>query len=128
MEKVVQCSDHFRSSTRLNQHYPVMREHHLDQPLVKASKMRRREYSGPASILPGDLVKVGQPREDLRSFLACTGDTDSARSVPPLIQSLAAPDLLAGVGREKRVKPGAVATDPGKIDIVRWPDGDLAAT
>jgi hypothetical protein len=74
-----------------------MLEDRLDQSPVKASKLRRREYSGPASILPGDLVKIGESREDLRGFPGCAGDTESARSARLLIQLLAAPDLLAGV-------------------------------
>jgi hypothetical protein len=88
-----------------------MLEHRMDQSPVKASKLRRREYSGPTSILPGDLVKIGETREYLRSFLACAGNTESARSARLLIQPLAAPDLLAGIGREKRVKSGVVVTN-----------------
>jgi len=98
MEKAVQGSDYFRASTHLHQHYLVMLEHRMDQSPVKASKLRRREYSGPTSILPGDLVKIGETREYLRSFLACAGNTESARSARLLIQPLAAPDLLAGIG------------------------------
>jgi hypothetical protein len=98
MEKAVQGSDYFRASTHLDQHYLVALEHRLDQSPVKAGKLRRREYSGPTSILPGGLVEIGETREDLRGFLACAGGTESARSARLLIQTLAAPDLLAGIG------------------------------
>src|ERR1700691_4106837 len=77
VEEAVQGTDHFCASTHLNQHDLIVIEHRLDQSTVKAGKLRRREYSVPASIMPGDLVKIGHPREDLRSFLTCASDKES---------------------------------------------------
>lgn len=98
LEKAVQRTYHLSAGTRLKQHDTVMREPGLDQPVVETCKTRRRENSWAASILPGGLVKTGEPSENLPGFLGCTGDIESACPVICFVKPLSTPDLLAGIG------------------------------